>query len=187
MLFLVIAFIIGLNLNKIIEQQMLKVKVNENQTFITDNKNGQLLLNDNLVEANWQKIGDQKYHLIYKDVSYTIELLQADDFAKQLTILVNGIKHQVSISNKYDELLKQLGMDKLAGAKVNDVKAPMPGMVLRLHVNEGDKIKKGDPLLVLEAMKMENIIKAAGDGVVKKINISEKTAVEKNQVLIVMD
>jgi biotin carboxyl carrier protein len=63
----------------------------------------------------------------------------------------------------------------------------MPGMVLRLHVNEGDKIKKGDPLLVLEAMKMENIIKAAGDGVVKKINISEKTAVEKNQVLIVMD
>lgn len=166
---------------------MLKVKVNDSQTFITENKNGQLFLNDNIVEANWQKIGDEKYHLIYKDVSYTVEMIQADDSAKQLTILVNGIKHQVSLSNKYDELLKQLGMDKLAGAKVNDVKAPMPGMVLRLHVKEGDSIKKGDALLVLEAMKMENVIKAAGDGVVKKINISEKTAVEKNQVLIVLE
>jgi biotin carboxyl carrier protein len=166
---------------------MLKVKVNDNQTFIADHKNGKLFLNDTIVEANWQKIGDQKYHLIYNNVSYTVELLQSDDSAKELTVLVNGIKHQVSLSNKYDELLKQLGMDKLAGAKVNDVKAPMPGMVLRLHVKEGDMIKKGDALLVLEAMKMENVIKAAGDGVVKKINISEKTAVEKNQVLIVLE
>ncbi len=166
---------------------MLKVKVNNSQTFMAENKNGQMFLNDTILEANWQKLSEQKYHLIYKDVSYNIELLQTNDSAKELTILVNGIKHQVSLSNQYDELLKKLGMDKLAGNKVNDVKAPMPGMVLRLHVKEGDAIKKGDALLVLEAMKMENVIKAVGDGIVQKINVSEKTAVEKNQVLIVMD
>ena len=166
---------------------MLKVKVNNSQTFMAENKNGQMFLNDTILEANWQKLSEQKYHLIYKDVSYNIELLQTNDSAKELTILVNGIKHQVSLSNHYDELLKKLGMDKLAGNKVNDVKAPMPGMVLRLHVKEGDAIKKGDALLVLEAMKMENVIKAVGDGIVQKINVSEKAAVEKNQVLIVMD
>lgn len=166
---------------------MLKVKVNNSQTFMAENKNGQMFLNDTILEANWQKLSEQKYHLIYKDVSYNIELLQTNDSAKELTILVNGIKHQVSLSNPYDELLKKLGMDKLAGNKVNDVKAPMPGMVLRLHVKEGDAIKKGDALLVLEAMKMENVIKAVGDGIVQKINVSEKAAVEKNQVLIVMD
>jgi biotin carboxyl carrier protein len=166
---------------------MLKVKVNNSQTFMAENKNDQMFLNDTILEANWQKLSEQKYHLIYKDVSYNIELLQTNDSAKELTILVNGIKHQVSLSNQYDELLKKLGMDKLAGNKVNDVKAPMPGMVLRLHVKEGDAIKKGDALLVLEAMKMENVIKAVGDGIVQKINVSEKAAVEKNQVLIVMD
>ena len=63
----------------------------------------------------------------------------------------------------------------------------MPGLVLRIMVNEGDTIQKGDALIVLEAMKMENIIKASGEGVVKKIVAQTKQAVEKNQVLMVME
>ena len=57
-------------------------------------------------------------------------------------------------------------------------------MVLKILVTEGDQVKKGDALLVLEAMKMENIIKSPADGLVKKINAVQGTAVEKNQVLI---
>ena len=68
--------------------------------------------------------------------------------------------------------------------KINDIKAPMPGMVLNILVNEGDTIKKGDPLIVLEAMKMENILKSPTDGVIKKIPINKGVAVEKNQLLI---
>jgi biotin carboxyl carrier protein len=60
----------------------------------------------------------------------------------------------------------------------------MPGMVLKILITEGDQVKKGDALLVLEAMKMENIIKSPADGLVKKINAVQGTAVEKNQVLI---
>ena len=75
-------------------------------------------------------------------------------------------------------------MDKLASTKVNDVKAPMPGLILSMSVAEGDEVKKGDPLLILEAMKMENVIKSPSDGVIKSIKAAQGDSVEKNEVLI---
>jgi biotin carboxyl carrier protein len=60
----------------------------------------------------------------------------------------------------------------------------MPGLVLKVLVSEGDLIKKGEGLLVLEAMKMENLIKAPADIKISKINIKSGQIVEKNQVLI---
>ena len=81
-------------------------------------------------------------------------------------------------------LLEQLGMNNANSAKVNDLKAPMPGLVVAIKVNVGDTVKKGDTILILEAMKMENILKAAGEGTVKAIRVSTKQNVEKNQVMI---
>ena len=75
-------------------------------------------------------------------------------------------------------------MDKMLQTKANVVKAPMPGLVLRIIAKEGDTVKKGDGILVLEAMKMENVIKADGDGTIKRICVSEKQAVEKNTLLV---
>ena len=60
----------------------------------------------------------------------------------------------------------------------------MPGLVIDVCISEGDKIKKGDKIIVLEAMKMENIIKSPTDGIIKKINVNKGMAVEKNQILI---
>jgi biotin carboxyl carrier protein len=67
---------------------------------------------------------------------------------------------------------------------VKEIKAPMPGLVLKLLVKEGDTVKKNDPVLILEAMKMENVIKSPGDATVSKIHAQEKTAVEKGQLLV---
>jgi len=88
------------------------------------------------------------------------------------------------LKDKYDELLQQLGMDKMFAQKVNDLKAPMPGLVLDILVSEGQAIQKGDSLLILEAMKMENNLKATNDAVVKKIKVLKGDKVEKNTVLI---
>ncbi|MNS88855.1 Methylmalonyl-CoA carboxyltransferase 1.3S subunit [compost metagenome] len=60
----------------------------------------------------------------------------------------------------------------------------MPGLILKVLVTEGQAIKKGEPVLILEAMKMENVFKAPGDAVVKAIRIEERQAVEKGEVLI---
>lgn len=68
--------------------------------------------------------------------------------------------------------------------KVNHLKSPMPGLVLKVIAKVGDLVKQGEPLLVLEAMKMENVFKAPSDVVIKSIDVTEKQAVEKGELLI---
>lgn len=166
---------------------MLTIKVNDNKEFNVDIIKNEVLLNGNKVHADMIKLADDKFHFIFQDTSYTIELISKDETGKEMVILVNGEKQQVKLHDDYDELLHKLGLDKLHSHKMNEVKAPMPGLVLRMMVSEGDIVAKGDALLVLEAMKMENILKATGEGKVKKIIVQVKQAVEKNQVLIVME
>lgn len=137
-----------------------------------------------LVKGDILRISDNQFHLLYNNLSYTIEVLKFNAEEKTMTLRVNSKKFTIQVQDKYDQLLKSLGMDSLAAKKVNDVKAPMPGMVLKILVKEGDAVKKGDALLTLEAMKMENILKSSADGVVKKVVAVQGTAVEKNAVLI---
>jgi len=75
-------------------------------------------------------------------------------------------------------------MNASVAGSLKEIKAPMPGLILDLKVAPGDQVQKGDVLLILEAMKMENSIKSPGDGVVKEVKVSLKQSVEKNQVLI---
>jgi biotin carboxyl carrier protein len=162
---------------------MLRITLNQ-QEYLFDKKAETVMLNGHAVNADVVKLDKNKFHVIINNSSYNIELLAKDENAKNQIILVNGQKQNVEIKDKYDDLLKQLGMDKLMGNKANLLKAPMPGLVLKVLVTEGQSVKKGDGLLILEAMKMENIIKATSDGMVKKIHIEEKNIVDKNQKMI---
>jgi biotin carboxyl carrier protein len=75
-------------------------------------------------------------------------------------------------------------MEASSTAKIRNVKAPMPGLVLRIEVQPGQEVEKDTPLLILEAMKMENVIKSPGSGRVKSIPVQQGIAVEKSAVLI---
>jgi biotin carboxyl carrier protein len=86
-----------------------------------------------------------------------------------------------------DILLEKLGMKNMGAKKMNNLKAPMPGLITKIMVKEGDEIKQGEPLLILEAMKMENVFKAAADVKIKSVKIAEKQAVEKGAELITFE
>lgn len=130
------------------------------------------------------QINETTFHVIKDNKSYNIEVLKFKPETKEVFLKVNGIKYKYQIKDKFDELLHSLGMDNFASAKVSDLKAPMPGLVLEVDVEVGQSVAKGDTLLILEAMKMENVIKSPTDGVIKSIVAKKGEAVEKNQVLL---
>lgn len=165
---------------------MIKANLN-NQVFdivFDDKEYQQGSINNQLFTIDRVKSSDTNWHFLKEGKSYNIEILKIDKVAKQVELKMNGKLSSVKLSDQFDALLKSLGMDNLAAKKVLELKAPMPGLVLNILVNEGDTIAKGDSLLVLEAMKMENIIKSPTEGVIKKIHAVKGTAVEKNQLLI---
>lgn len=131
--------------------------------------------------------GGNHFHIIRDNKSFDVEILDADLDAKTMLVKVNGRDYEVALTDRYDELLKSLGMDKAMSSKVNEMKAPMPGLVLDVRVTEGQVVAKGDALIVLEAMKMENILKSPADLTIKKIVAKKGNAVEKNQVLVTFE
>jgi biotin carboxyl carrier protein len=164
---------------------MYKIKVNNKHEYKVEPKGEkEWVFNGTAFAFDIARIKEGSYHLLKDNKSYNIELLKFDPKEKTLTVKVNGNKYEMLIRDKYDELLHNLGMDNLSAKKVNDVKAPMPGLVLNILVEEGAQVKKGEALIVLEAMKMENILKSPADGTVKKVVVKKGVAVEKNQVLI---
>ena len=101
--------------------------------------------------------------------------------------LVKKIHHRVfHVRKKHelDDLISALGLDTPKIKKIKEFKAPMPGRVIAIQVKAGQEVKVGDALLSLEAMKMENTLKAEGQGIVKQVFIDEGSIVEKGTVLI---
>ena len=163
---------------------MLQVKVNEKHNFDIDKNGKGLMINGEHITADVQQLNASGYHVINNLQSYNVEVVNFDTAAKTAEIKVNNNTYNVTAKDQFDILLDKLGLSSLNAAKVSEIKAPMPGMVLKVFVNEGIEIKKGDNLFVLEAMKMENIIKAPADVTVKSVKIKPGDKVEKGQVLM---
>lgn len=149
-----------------------------------DGKKPQGLLNGVPFDLDMKSLSEGKSHWLHENKSYNIEIVQLDTETKIATIKVNGNPYTVELKDRYDDLIKSLGMENTGKNKVAVLKAPMPSMVLDILVKEGDTIEKDTPLLILEAMKMENVIKSPTAGNIKKIVAVKGKAVEKNSVLI---
>ena len=162
---------------------MLKATVNS-QTFDIQSDKNSISVNEQPFNWDMVEIKDGNFHIIHNHKSYNAEVLEADYQTKSFLIKINNTKYSVGVKDRFDILLDQLGMSDANAAKVNDLKAPMPGLIVDIKVQVGDVVKKGDTILILEAMKMENVLKAVGEGTVKNIKITPKQNVEKNQVLI---
>ena len=163
---------------------MYKVKVNDQFVFEVEQKDSAFLVNGEPVELDLSAVGNKSTHVLYQHKSFNTELVELNKADKTCKIKVNGNIYQISVEDQFDVLLKQLGLDNLTANKVSEIKAPMPGLVLKVLVEESTEVKKGDNLLILEAMKMENILKSSTDGVIKKILIKQGDKVEKNQILV---
>jgi biotin carboxyl carrier protein len=146
---------------------------------------GKLSINGKQVDADIQQLQPSIFHILNDLKSYNAEIINFNKETKIAEIKVNGTIYTVEAKDQFDILLDQLGLSALNTARVSEIKAPMPGLVLKLFVTEGAEVKKGDNLFILEAMKMENIIKSPADVIVKSVKIKPGDKVEKGQVLLI--
>lgn len=130
------------------------------------------------------KLSDRTFHILHQNRSYTAEVLDLNAAEKTVRLKINGHLHEVQLKDRFDLLLEKMGMSSAVGAKAADLKAPMPGLIVGINVQSGNSVRKGDSLLILEAMKMENILKAPADATVKSIRTTKGDRVEKGQVLV---
>jgi biotin carboxyl carrier protein len=128
-----------------------------------------------------------EFNAIIDHQSANARLVNANLLNKTFTIETGGETFEVAIKDALDQQLEQMGFGTSAGKQVKEIKAPMPGLVLEIGVTDGQAVKEGDRILILEAMKMENSILIHADATIKKVNVKAGQAVEKGQVLVELE
>ncbi len=169
--------------------QDLIITVNNNEYTVKFlNSNPNLLINGKKYQIEVLKeIEKNIYSFKINDRIYQAEI-HYNKYDKT-KIFLNGIVYDVDISTSTRKLIEKFikQSSNLQASGTYLLKAPMPGLIIKILVEEGQKIQKGDKLVIIEAMKMENSLQSNFEGVVKSIKVSENNPVDKDQVLVEID
>jgi biotin carboxyl carrier protein len=142
---------------------------------------------EDIDQLDFTPIDDRNFHILANGKSYRAELVSRNFQRKRFTIKINGSKYEINLADAYDQMVDRLGLGAINTTMVADIMAPMPGLVLQVMAKEGESVITGQPILILEAMKMENVIKASADGTIAKITVAKGAAVDKGQLLVKME
>ncbi len=127
---------------------------------------------------------DRFFTLTYKGQVFHGELIENRTEENRIKVKINHRVFNIRKSGPLDELISSMGLDVPKVKKLKELQSPMPGRVVMIHVSVGQELQVGDEILSLEAMKMENSLKAEGIGKVKAILVESGQVVEKGVVLI---
>jgi acetyl/propionyl-CoA carboxylase alpha subunit len=143
----------------------------------------EVTLGDKHMTVNANDLGGSRSILLIDNCAHEVDV-RSSGYSARRTVFMHGVEIPVEIEEyNLARLRKTVGM-AAAGTAMADVKAPMPGLVLEVKVEPGQEVKKGEALVVIEAMKMENIIKAVSDAKVSRVAVEKGASVEKNDLLI---
>lgn len=165
---------------------MLQIKVNNKQFSVSVAETSSFAgeINGQPFGCSIEDLGEGRFLLRKDDRVFEIFLLAASEDGKELDLQLGQSYFHAGIQNEFDQLLGTMGFKSGDAKKAKEVKSPMPGKILSVLVEEGSDVKSGQPLLILEAMKMENVLHSAVDGKVKKVLVEKGSSVNKNEVLI---
>lgn len=128
--------------------------------------------------------GPLQYHVLQNSKPFKAEVIASDMNKKAYTVKINNKPYHIKITDNLDLLIKEMGFTLGSSKQIDSIKAPMPGLILDILVAPGQSVKEGEALLILEAMKMENIITSPREGIIKGVPITKGTAIDKGQLLI---
>ena len=121
---------------------MYKVKVNKKHDFEVDRQGQELLVDGKVIAADVKQLSKNHYHIINDNTSHSAEVVSFNKEEKTAEIKVNNNTYKVSVKDQFDVLLDKMGLSNLNVAKVSDIKAPMPGLVLKIFAQVGSDVKK---------------------------------------------
>lgn len=157
----------------------------DKQIRVMINGNSEIgITGESMLETDVVRTSGQTYHIIKDSKSYNGELVRADFNEKKYWVKINNNTYEIALLDSLDLLIKKMGFSLASSKNVSLVDAPMPGLILDIHVSEGQTVSENDPLLILEAMKMENVITSPRDGVIKEVMVKKGEAVDKKHLLI---
>jgi biotin carboxyl carrier protein len=162
------------------------VTVGENEYDIHLERRGTefaLTINGRSVEVRNQSLGQTRSLLFVDNQSYEVDIQVNGNNGEKL-VFMTGLEIPVEVEDYHLAQIRKAAGISTKPAVERVLRAPMPGLVMKIRVSEGETVKKGTPLVVIEAMKMENIIKAMGDAKVKAIHVQAGQSVEKNDKLL---
>ena len=125
--------------------------------------------------------GQPVYSLIVDGRSHESYVQRGDD---NWQVLLRGRLYPVTVEDEREKRLRAAAGGGVAESGEFNLKAPMPGLVVTIPVSEGQEVKKGQVLLILESMKMQNELKAPRDGIVNRIKVKVGESVEQKQPLL---
>lgn len=161
-----------------------------NNYFVTINDKEHQIRYDsgNSVEINGKKItfelADQNgFHFSLRFGNETYDIIKVQESNGNVSLLIDGIYYEAHVQSDLEKRAAQLMKNSKKQIHHVEVKSPMPGMVLKILKNKGEEVILGESVVILEAMKMENVIKSTSSGIIKEILVSENNPVEKGAIL----
>lgn len=146
---------------------------------------GQVRVNDRVYQVDFSDVdGGQAFSLLVDGRSFEAFLTTDEDTGLQ--VVIHGIRYAAEVIDEHEKLLRQVSGDAGAATGVYELAAPMPGLVVKVPVAVGDEVAKGDVLVILESMKMQNELKSPQAGVVTVVNVVDGDNVEKRDVMMIL-
>jgi biotin carboxyl carrier protein len=145
---------------------------------------GEVLLDGHPVSVDFSSVGESGLcSLLVNNESFEALVEQRGDYWQ---VLLLGALYDVQVIDERAERLRSSASTLVADLDEIPIRAPMPGLVVAVPVEQGQEVAKGDNLVILESMKMENELKAPRAGRVERVNVSTGDSVDRDQVLVVL-
>lgn len=161
------------------------VTIKDKRNFVKISENSEILVNGRMHHYELIRINNSSYKLLIDQKIYDISSVKIN--SDKFIVSLEGYTYEALVRTTLQERATKVIEQQGSAHHIREIKAPMPGMILKIKKKPGEKINLGESIIILEAMKMENDIKSPVSGVIKDIFISEGTAVEKGAKLFSID
>ncbi len=159
----------------------MRITIDKNAHFLVSISDGKYVINDSIVDCEVQEIEKGFFRAllnnrVYQGIGEVID--------GKIKIQIGHKTFEIETENQGDLLSGIVGISQKSQNRHTSLNAPMPGLIVDVFAKIGQKVKSGQPLLVLKAMKMENIIKAPEDGLITALFIEKGMRIEKDALMI---